>query len=91
MLKAALVFIVPFVLILAIIRAQPTYEHVRTLCTGAMALRGYNIGGTRAVGEVTDGFWYVRGDGIRRRWSCTAQEQWWGVRLEDLTIYPAGE
>lgn len=83
--------VIPLLLALAIIRAQPMYEQVRTLCTEAMALRGYDIGGTRAEGEVVDGFWFVRGSGIGRRWSCTAQEQWWGVRLEDLTIYPAGD
>jgi hypothetical protein len=91
MLKAALVFMVPLVLVAAIIRSQPTYEQVRTLCTEAMGLRGYDIGRARAVGEVIDGYWFVRGNGIGRRWSCTAQEQWWGVRLEDLTIYPVGE
>lgn len=74
MVKIVLVFMVLLVLLLLIIHSQPTYEQVRNLCTEAMGLRGYDIRRIRAVGEVKDGFWYVRGNGIGRRWSCTAQE-----------------
>lgn len=71
-----------------LIYSQPIEVRVRDFCTEALALRGLNVEGSTATIEYFEGFWTLRGTTRGTRWSCTLHQPWWGLRVEDVTIYP---
>ena len=91
MLRLALFTLFIIALLGVIIYSRPVEVQVRDYCTDALALRGLNVEGTTATIEYFEGFWTLRGTAIFTRWSCKVRGAWWGVRVEDVTVYPPGK
>ena len=88
MLRLLFFLLLTIVLLVAVLGYVPKATQAGDLCTFGVEARGLELSGTRAVAEREAGFWFVRGvarDG--QRWSCTLEETWWGLRIEDITIY----